>query len=146
MKNYFNPKEVEKIIDVSYRQLQYWDDSNFLKPSLLRKDKFRMYSLVDLIKIDLVIGLRAHGFSIQKIRKTLTKLEETLDNTPLNIGEARMAFASDNIILSSDKIYMDAKAESKHFFYSPSDLMSRVNDFLIKRKSQETSHTSSENQ
>ena len=146
MKSYFNPKEVEQIIDVSYRQLQYWDDSNMLKPSVLWRNKFRMYTLIDLVKIDLVVGLRSYGFSIQKIRKTLLKLDEILENHGLSIGEVRMAFSSNNIILSCDRIYMDEKAVAKHFFYDSNDLMNRVNVFFTQKREAETSHSSSENQ
>jgi len=65
MKTFFTPKEVAKIVGLSYRQIQYWDKTNFIKPSYRRRGKYRLYTFQDLIQMKLAKTLRGHEYSIQ---------------------------------------------------------------------------------
>ncbi len=52
IKYYYRSKEVCKIIDLSYRQLDYYDRTDFLKPSINNGKGYgsrRMYSFNDLL-------------------------------------------------------------------------------------------------
>ena len=54
---------------ISYRQIQYWDKTSFIKPSYRRRGKYRLYTFADLIQLRLAKMLRETNFSIQKLRK-----------------------------------------------------------------------------
>lgn len=139
MKTLFYPKDVEKLVDITYRQIQYWDRSKLVKPSLLRKDRYRLYSLTDLIQLDLVVKLRNKGISIQKMRKIVTKLKKCLSVNTLTMSEIQIAVSpKGSIIVSKSTILMDDEAAEDHFFYNPKKFIDLVNDYYIKKATQKT--------
>ena len=77
MKIGYTSKEVCKITGISYRQLDYWDSSGFIQPSVARAKgtgTARMYSFVDLVCLRTARQLRDSGISLQKIRKSVSYL------------------------------------------------------------------------
>src|ERR1043166_10220091 len=85
MKSFFTPKEVAKLIGISYRQVQYWDKTNFIKPSYRRRGKYRLYTFSDLIQLEVAKVLRETNISIQRLRKIIKSLKSLLPqvNHPL---------------------------------------------------------------
>jgi len=74
----FNTKTASKIIGVSLRQLQHWDEKGFLKPSIREaagKGTIRLYSYTDLIQLKVVRTLRDNRISLHKIMKSLEYLQ-----------------------------------------------------------------------
>jgi len=77
MSREFTAAQVFEITKVSQRSLDYWDKTDFLKPSgssrqAGRKNargKGRLYTYSDLIKICTVARLRKAGIELTKIRK-----------------------------------------------------------------------------
>lgn len=106
MKSFFTPKEVAKLIGISYRQIQYWDKTSFIKPSYRRRGKYRLYTFSDLIHLKVAKTLRENEFSIQKLRTTIKQLKELLpqvtrplvDLTFLIEGERILVFAGEVLI------------------------------------------------
>ena len=74
MKRLFSPKEVAALVGISYRQIQYWDSSGFIRPSVRRRGRFRAYSFSDLILLRVARDLRARGLSIQRLRRVIASL------------------------------------------------------------------------
>ena len=73
----YTSKEVCKVIGISYRQLDYWDSSGFIQPSVARAKgtgTTRIYSFVDLVCLRTAKRLRDSGISLQKIRKSVDYL------------------------------------------------------------------------
>lgn len=79
---------------VTRRQLQIWDERGILCPSIQRprrlsrraqkresycRGKARLYSYLDLIKIQVIIELRRHGLGMDKIRRIIDFLNLKLD-------------------------------------------------------------------
>ena len=63
-----------RIVGVSQRRLDYWDERGIVTPSLSKADgkgSERRYAFDDLLKLTLVKKLRSTGLSLQKIRKGL---------------------------------------------------------------------------
>jgi DNA-binding transcriptional MerR regulator len=96
----FDSKTTSRIVGVSLRQLQYWDEQNFLRPSIKPaggRGTKRLYSFNDLICLKVVKDLTRHGFNLQKIRRCVKPLKEDASRTEgaaeslkyLNDGEAR---------------------------------------------------------
>ena len=78
----YSPQDLTAIVDISYRQVQYWDKSEFLQPSH-RRGRFRSYSFPDLLKAKLIRKLRSeYDLSIQQIRRITPSLKAELANYP----------------------------------------------------------------
>ena len=74
----FNTKTTSKIIGVSLRQLQHWDEKGLVKPSIREaagKGTMRLYSYIDLIQLRVVKTLRDNRISLQKILRSLEYLQ-----------------------------------------------------------------------
>ena len=71
MKSTFTPKEVVKVIGISYRQIQYWDKTNFIRPSYRSHGKYRQYTFSDLVQMKVAKMLRDRDVSIQRLRKII---------------------------------------------------------------------------
>ena len=75
----FNSKMVSRIVGVSLRQIQYWDEQGFIRPSVKTAEgrgTKRLYSFSDLVQLKVVKDLAGHGLSLQKIRRCLRHLKE----------------------------------------------------------------------
>jgi len=80
--DYYKSQDVCKITGLTYKQLDYYDRTKFLSPSLnqaLGYGTKRMYSFNDLLKLKVVKNLLDAGISLHKIRKTKQYLEMTGD-------------------------------------------------------------------
>jgi DNA-binding transcriptional MerR regulator len=75
----FSAAAAKKIVEVSQRCLDYWDERGVVRPSVrLAKGKGteRLYSFDDLLRLAVVKKLRAAGLSMQRVRKGLEKLRK----------------------------------------------------------------------
>src|SRR5262245_33037185 len=79
----YSAAAARKIVGVSQRCLDYWDERDVASPSIQPADgkgTERKYSFGDLLKLTLVKKLRDAGLSLQKIRKGLQKLRKRWPN------------------------------------------------------------------
>lgn len=96
MKSFFAPRDVTSILGISYRQLQYWDKTNFIKPSYKRKGRFRLYTFTDLIYLWIVKRLsQEHHVSVQRLRRTIKSLRGLLPQVSAPRVEATVIFLKD---------------------------------------------------
>lgn len=80
----YDSKTASRIVGVSLRQLQYWDEQDFIRPSVKLAEgrgTKRLYSFHDLICLRVVKDLAHHGFTLQKIRRCLRPLKENSSQT-----------------------------------------------------------------
>jgi len=95
---------------LSFRQIDYWDRTHFIKPSIGEASGYgsvRLYSFNDLIQLKVAKTLKDKGVSPQKIRKALNYLKK---NTP-EIGKplSALRFLTDGeaiFVLTKDKKVM----------------------------------------
>jgi DNA-binding transcriptional MerR regulator len=83
MENY-DSKTASGIVGVSLRQLQYWDEQDFIRPSVKLAEgrgSKRLYSFHDLVCLKVVKDLAQHGFSLQMIRRCLRPLKQNAART-----------------------------------------------------------------
>jgi len=100
--NTYDSKTASRIVGVSLRQIQYWDERGFLRPSVRNaggRGTKRVYSFHDLICLKLVKDLTRYGFSLQKIRRCLK---------PLRHYVAATTEAADSLryLTDGDKLFM----------------------------------------
>jgi DNA-binding transcriptional MerR regulator len=80
----YDSKTASTIVGVSLRQLQYWDERDFIRPSVKLAEgrgTKRLYSFHDLICLKVVKDLAHHGFNLQKIRRCLKPLKDNSSHT-----------------------------------------------------------------
>lgn len=80
----YDSKTASRIVGVSLRQLQYWDEQDFLRPSVQPAEgrgTKRLYSFHDLVCLKVVKDLAHHGFNLQTIRRCLKPLKDYSSET-----------------------------------------------------------------
>lgn len=99
IKKIYSSSQVCKIIGITYKQLDYYDRTNFMKPSINGAEgcgSRRMYSFDDLMKLKVIKKLIEAGISLQKLRKTKKYLDEYDNNTDAgNNGLLKLTLISD---------------------------------------------------
>jgi DNA-binding transcriptional MerR regulator len=115
MKEAYDSKMASRIVGVSLRQIQYWDERGFVRPSIKPaqgRGTKRLYSFHDLVCLKVVKDLAYHGISLRKIRRCLQPLrqyaahaEQPLDSLKyVTDGEKLFVITSDqNKILDAMK-------------------------------------------
>lgn len=80
----YDSKTASSIVGVSLRQLQYWDERDFIRPSVKLAEgrgTKRLYSFHDLVCLKVVQDLARHGLTLQKIRRCLKPLKDNAART-----------------------------------------------------------------
>lgn len=78
MKNYYKIGEISKLYGIGTDSLRYYEELGILKP---KRDEngYRLYSLKDIYKLNVIRGLRLLDFSMEQIKDYLD--EQSLANT-----------------------------------------------------------------
>jgi len=96
-----------KIVKLTKRQLDYWDRSHFMKPSISEASGYgsvRLYSFIDLIQLKVAKTLKDHGVSVQKMRKSLNFLKKHRPEIEKPMAELKFITDGESIfVLTSDK-------------------------------------------
>ncbi len=104
---YFNSKTVSKIIGLSFRRIDYWDRSHFIKPSISEASghgSVRLYSFGDLVQLTVAKTLLDKGISLQKIRKTINYLKKNMPEIKKPLSEVKFLTDGETIfVLTKDK-------------------------------------------
>jgi DNA-binding transcriptional MerR regulator len=143
----FNTKTASKIIGVSLRQLQHWDEKGLIKPSIREatgKGTIRLYSYTDLIQLKLVRTLRDNRISLQKIGRSLEYLQSHFPEIKKPLAELKFLTDGETIfVLTSDqKEILDTL--KKQFVFTLAvgeivqELRGRVTSFIQKIKEKVT--------
>jgi predicted RNase H-like HicB family nuclease len=110
--NSYNSKTVSRIIGIQRRVIDYWDRTNFIKPSISEATGYgsvRLYSFTDLIQFKVAKFLRDQGLSLQKLRKSLNYLRKHLPEIEKPL--ARLRFLTDGetifVLTNKDKVIID---------------------------------------
>ncbi|MEK6710424.1 MAG: MerR family transcriptional regulator [Nitrospinota bacterium] len=121
MMDAFNSETARTLTGLSHRQLDYWDRTHLVKPSVREasgRGSARLYSFADLVQLRVVKALRDHGLSLQKIRRSLNYLRRHMPDieTPL----ANLRFITDGetlFVLARDrKTWLDTLKHGQTVF------------------------------
>lgn len=96
----FTWERVIRLTGLTKRQLQYWDERHFVRPSLSAgrgRGHPRLYAFRDLVALRVAAMLRLQGISLQEIRKVdrhLRRLDYThpLAELPFQVVDGRLYF------------------------------------------------------
>jgi predicted RNase H-like HicB family nuclease len=106
LNNFFNSKMLSKIIGIPLRVIDYWDRTNFIKPSVHEASGYgsmRLYSFTDLIQFKVAKFLRDQGLSLQKIRKILNYLRKHLPEIEKPLVQLRFLTDGETIFVLTNK-------------------------------------------
>jgi len=106
MANSFSSKTVSRIIGIPARVIDYWDRTNFIKPSISEASGYgsvRLYSFTDLIQFKVAKFLRDRGLSLQKIRKSLNYLRKHLPEVEKPLAQLRFLTDAETIFVLTNK-------------------------------------------
>ena len=79
----FTTMEIVHLTGFTERQLGYWDQEGLVKPGIQQSNgsgSRRLYSVDDLVQLNLIRQLKKHRWSTQKIRKAIARLREVIDD------------------------------------------------------------------
>lgn len=83
----YTTTEVSEITGFSLRQLDYWARERMIIPSFQQahgSGSRRIYTVEDLVQLNIVRQLKKHNWSTQKIHKAIETLKDVMnDNNPL---------------------------------------------------------------
>ncbi|MEW6188240.1 MAG: MerR family transcriptional regulator [Thermodesulfobacteriota bacterium] len=102
----FNTKTVTKVIGLSARQIDYWDKTHFIKPSLKEAAGYgsvRLYSFEDLVRLKVAKTLIDNGISLQKIRKAISFLKKNLPNIEDPLSDLKFLTDGESIFILTKK-------------------------------------------
>jgi DNA-binding transcriptional MerR regulator len=103
----YNSKFASRVVGVTLRQIQYWDEQGFVRPSvkLARgRGSKRLYSFHDLICLKVVKDLTYYGFSLHKIRRCLRPLRRYSPNASQPVPSLRyVTDGKDLFVITSDR-------------------------------------------
>jgi len=121
LNNSFNSKMVSKIIGIPTRVIDYWDRTNFIKPSINEAAGYgsmRLYSFTDLIQFKVAKFLRDQGLSLQKIRKGLNFLRKHLPEIENPLVSLRFLTDGETIFIltNKDREIIDALKKGQYVF------------------------------
>jgi len=106
MADSFNSKTVSRILGIPLRVVDYWDRTNFIKPSVHEASGYgsmRLYSFTDLIQFKVAKFLRDQGLSLQKIRKSLNYLRKHLPEIEKPLVQLRFLTNGETIFILTNK-------------------------------------------
>ncbi|MDH4161854.1 MAG: MerR family transcriptional regulator [Nitrospirota bacterium] len=117
----FNTKSACALTGLSARQIDYWDRSHFIKPSVKEaagQGSGRLYSFVDIVQLKVAKTLKDKGVSLQKIRKAINYLKKHFPDVQKPLAEMRFLTDGDTIFVltKNDKAVLDTLAKGQMVF------------------------------
>jgi len=128
VKSTFTPKEVVKIIGISYRQIQYWDKTNFIRPSYRSHGKYRQYTFSDLVQMRVAKMLRDRDVSIQRLRKIIKGLRDLLPRINFPLSECSLLIEGEKILVFHGDVLMDMVTGQNYVRFDARTLRGQINE------------------
>ena len=117
----FNTRAVHRATGLTIRQIDYWDRSHFIKPSVSEatgSGSIRLYSFTDLVQLKVARTLMDKGVTLQKIRKAIGYLKKNMPDVEKPLSELR--FLTDGttifVITRNDKQIVDTLKQGQLVF------------------------------
>lgn len=117
----FNTLTISKITGLTVRQIDYWDKTHFIKPSLKEASGYgtsRLFSFIDLVQLKVAKTLIDKGVTFQKLRKAITYLKKNFPDIEKPLAEMRFLTDGETIfVLTKDKkTILDALSKGQMVF------------------------------
>lgn len=130
---WYSAKEVEGILGLTHRRLQYWDESGFLQPSR-RTPRRRLYAFTDLIQLSVVSRLLKRGVRLRRIRSGVSALKRILPTISLPLLEVRIDTDGENLFVRHKSTWLEAHTGQAMITFDVWDLYGDVVEILERRR------------
>lgn len=94
--------QVCKIVGITYRQLDHWDRTGLLSPSLASargSGTQRLYSYTDVVALKVIKQLLDSGLTLQRARKALEFFRESISD---DLASASLVLGASGTVLARD--------------------------------------------
>ena len=121
VKEAYDSKMASRIVGVSLRQIQYWDERGFVRPSVKPaqgRGTKRLYSFRDLLCLKVVKDLTHHGFSLQKIRRCLQPLKHYTAHAGPSLDSLKYVTDGEKLFVITNDRKKILDAMDRHFVLS----------------------------
>jgi DNA-binding transcriptional MerR regulator len=95
----FRSRDVAQILGISRRQLQYWAQTDLVRPSLRSPGGHHRYTFQDLIALKAARRLIDAGVSVQKLRKSIQALRRILPTVKRPLAELVLVATGDIVLV-----------------------------------------------
>src|SRR5258708_9432378 len=96
----FSPEEVQRILGVTGKQLDYWDRLRLVSPRKEQGNRF--YSFRDLISLRTIKQLIDHGVPANRLRRAVAALREKLAQVHMALSELRVLSDGKDVVVESE--------------------------------------------
>ena len=101
----FKAGEVVEIVQISRRQLQYWSQTDLIRPSVSTPGGHSRYTFHDLVALKAAKRLIDAGVSVQRIRKSIRALRQTLPTVERPLTELILVATGDVLLAFGWTVY-----------------------------------------
>ena len=95
----FRTGEVVEVVGVSRRQLQYWAQTDLVRPSASTRGGHHRYTFEDLVALKAARRLIDAGVSVQRIRKSIQQLKQFLPTVRRPLAELVLVATGDVVLV-----------------------------------------------
>ncbi len=95
----FRTGEAVEIVGTSRRQLQYWAQTDLVRPSVRTKGGHHRYTFEDLVALKAAKRLIDAGVSVQRIRKSIAALKRVLPTVRHPLAELVLVATGDVVLV-----------------------------------------------
>ena len=108
--------DVVQIIGISRRQLQYWAQTDLVRPSAQTPGGHARYAFEDLVALKTAKRLIDAGVSVQRIRKSIVALRGMLPSVRRPLAEIVLVATGDVVLAFKDGTAFDAVSGQEWVF------------------------------
>jgi len=112
----YRTREVAQILGISHRQLQYWAQTDLVRPSLRSPGGHHRYTFRDLIALKAAKRLLDSGVSVQRLRKSIRALRRILPTVKRPLAELVLVATGDIVLVLRDGSVFEAASGQEWVF------------------------------
>jgi DNA-binding transcriptional MerR regulator len=115
-RDYFRAGDVVDIVRISRRQLQYWAQTDLIRPSAKTRGGHGRYTFEDLVAVKAAKRLIDAGVSVQRIRRSIRALTQMLPHVQKPLSELVLVATGDVVLAFKDGTAFDALSGQEWVF------------------------------
>jgi DNA-binding transcriptional MerR regulator len=112
----FRAGDVVEIVQISRRQLQYWAQTDLIRPSACTPGGHGRYTFEDLVAVKAAKRLIDAGISVQRVRKSIRALTDLLPTVPRPLSQLVLVATGDVVLAFKDGTAFDAVSGQEWVF------------------------------
>jgi DNA-binding transcriptional MerR regulator len=112
----YRSREVAQILGISRRQLQYWAQTDLVRPSARSPGGHHRYTFRDLIALKAAKRLLDAGVSVQRLRKGIGALRRILPTVNRPLAELVLVASGDIVLVLHEESAFEAASGQEWIF------------------------------